>query len=135
MSIVAIHSGWRRDFYSRPDCTEHEAIFREIVSTDHLRPQVFLAAEGWIEAILHRSMTFQESDGWIDGLLLRKQWGRARRKRKRIFSLHYYQIVGWILAWFGIHPTTGFVIKDWGWRRGELIRNQQRIIGLERGIE
>ena len=135
MSVIVLHAGYRRNSYRKRDSSEHKTVFRDIVSTNRLRTQVLLAAEDWFEAILHPPQIFKEPDGWLDGVLLGKQWGRTRKERKRFDFLHYDQIIIWILTRIGIHPNSAYIIKHFGWRRGELIRIQQRTIGLERVIE
>ncbi len=121
MSIVVLYSGWRRDAYRKPDSSEHELVFRAVVATDRLRSEVLEAADRCFDTILLRELRYR----------LR---GKSRKLRNRLRTLRQ-GAADWVLILLGLHPNTRYVVKHWGWRRGELIREQQRFIGLDTVIK
>jgi glycosyltransferase involved in cell wall biosynthesis len=135
MSIVALHMGARPDSYRRRDSAEHEKVFRAVISTDRRRAQVFMAAESWFRGILHASEKRRFPECWFDAVVLRRQWMLRTRSKHLRALLFLYRAFDRLLIWLGVHPNTRWAIGNWGWRRGELIRQQQRIVGLRQVID
>lgn len=121
MSVIVLHAGDRRNSYRKRDSSEHETVFQAVVATDRLRSDVLEAADRCFDAVfLHE--------------LRRKLRRKPRKLRKRLRALRW-RVCDQLLTWLGIHPNSRFVIKHWGWRRGEIIRNHQRITGSKQVIE
>ena len=111
ISVIAIFSGGRRDFYRRRDSPEHDFVFRNVVETDRLRAQLIASAQAWIDAKLDPA-----PGPW------------PRRLERRVRGLRD-DAVARLLIGLGLHPRTRAMIKRWGWRRGGKVRHQQAFTG------
>lgn len=113
ISLVAIFSGGRRDFYRKRDDREHAFVFRNVVASDRLRARLVASAQEWIDEKLRPRRSA-------------KPWPRRlerglRRARDRA--------VARVLLACGLHPNTVQIMRKWGWRRGALVRSRKQLTG------
>lgn len=121
VSLIAIYSGYRRNFLRERHTSEHDFVFRELIASRALRPS--------LERVLEASIADKRRRGSAGGLAETHDPPRPRRARGlRWIARKLSRAFESVSMLLGVHPNTARMILSHG-GRGAYIRKLKQWTG------